>query len=85
VRAGTGDPADTGELCGLVQPLLLLVPRGPAVCVEFEPEFMQEVFEAEVEGRGRLVPARIVGAAGRFVFSRAGMKAIKVLTWDRRR
>lgn len=85
VRAGTGDPADTGELCGLVGSVLACLPGRPSLRVEFEPDFVEPVFDAEAEGAGRFVPARLVGALARFAMSRPGRRAIKVLVWDRGR
>jgi len=85
VRAGAGDPADTGELCGVVFPLLMWLPRSPGLRVEFEPDFGELMFAAEGEAAGRLVPARIVSALGRFAVSRPGRRALKVMVWDRRR
>jgi len=85
VRAGTGDPAETGEICGWVAPFLVCVPQGSALRVEFVPEFGDPVFRAEAEGGGRFVPARLVGAIGRFALSRPGRRAIRVLVWRRGR
>jgi DUF2953 family protein len=85
VRAGTGDPADTGELYGLVCSLQACLPAVPATTVEFEPDFLEPVFDAQAEGSGRFVPARLVRALGRFALSRPGLRAIKVIAWDSRR
>ena len=82
VRAGTGDPATTGELCGVAGPLLLWRPWSPSLHVEFEPEFSEAVFEAEAEGSGRIVPARLLEVVGRFAMSRPGMQAVKVMVWN---
>ena len=85
VRAGLGDPADTGELCGLVTPVLVLLPQRPRLRLEFEPDFAAASFEAEAEGSGRFVPARAVAALGRFAVSRPGRRFIGVMLWHRGR
>jgi len=85
VRAGVGDPAGTGELCGLVGPLLAWRPWSPALQVTFEPDFADAVFLAEAEGSGRVVPIRLVRAIGRFALSRPGMQLTKVLVWNANR
>ncbi len=82
VHAGTGDPAGTGELCGIVGPLLVWLPRGPALRVTFEPEFADAAFDAEAAAAGRLVPVRLLGALGRFALSRPGRRVIRVLLWN---
>lgn len=85
VRAGLGDPADTGEMCGVVAPLLAWLPRRGSLRVDFRPDFEAPAFEASAEGGGRFVPARLVGALGRFALSGPGLRALKVLVWDARR
>jgi hypothetical protein len=85
VRAGLGDPAETGELCGLVGSILVLLPSRSELLVEFEPNFAEAVFDAEAEAAVRLVPAQVLGALGRFAVTRPGWSAIKVMVWDRRR
>lgn len=85
VRAGTGDPADTGELCGLVCSLTASQPSKRAMHFAFEPDFDEAMFAAEMIAGGRFVPARVIGALGAFALSRPGRRAIKVLAWDARR
>jgi hypothetical protein len=81
LRAGLGDPADTGELCGVVGAIGTFLPARSAF--EFLPEFGAAVFDADAEVSGRIWPARVVGALGRFVFSRPGWRVIRVLAWKR--
>jgi hypothetical protein len=85
VRAGTGDPADTGELYGLACALRACLPRAGVLRLQLVPEFRDAVFDAQAEGSGRCDPARLVGALGRFALSRPGLRAIKVMAWDSRR
>jgi len=82
VRLGLGDPALTGEFCGFVVPWLVLV-RSRPVDLHFEPVFDAAVLDAEAGASGRLVPARVIGAFGRFAISRPGLRAIGVLAWRR--
>ena len=85
LRFGLEDPADTGELYGILVPALAVLPRPPGLSVEFQPEFAGSRFEAEAKGLGRLVPARAVVALGRFALSRPGRRFIAVMLWDRGR
>ena len=85
VRMGLGDPADTGELCGWVVPVLLAVRSRTALEIEFQPEFAEASFDASAEGSGRFVPARAVAALGRFAASRPGLRFMGVVLWRRER
>lgn len=85
LRVGLGDPADTGELCGLVAPALLAVPWRPAVRVAFEPDFAAASFAARAVGSGRFVPARAIAALGGFAVSRPGRQWIGAMLWRRAR
>jgi len=82
VHLGLGDPALTGELCGFVSPWLVLAPWRP-VEVRFEPDFDHALLDAEAGASGRLVPARLIGALGRFAVSRPGLRTLGVLAWRR--
>jgi len=81
VRVGLEDPADTGELCGLVAPVLVMASRLLGPNIEFQPDFEASRFDARAEGSGRFVPARAVAAIGRFALSRPGRCAIGVMLW----
>lgn len=85
LRVGTGDPAETGWVCAVAGPLLVLLPRTRAVRVDFQPEFDEAALDLVADGAGSLVPARIVGALGRFALSRQGLRVIQAVVWDRRR
>ncbi|WP_345971940.1 hypothetical protein [Sulfurimonas diazotrophicus] len=63
-RIGLGDPACTGMLMGLLQPLLL-----PARQVSLVADYEEAVFEGRFSARVRLVPLRIFGVLLRFFFA----------------
>jgi DUF2953 family protein len=83
VRAGLGDPADTGELCGFVGAVLGAFPAADRF--RFEPDFDGMRFEAYAEGSGRIIPARAALAVARFAVSRPGRRAIGAMLWSRGR
>lgn len=85
LRMGLGDPADTGELCGWVIPLLLAIRSRTGLEIEFQPEFAETSFDASADGSGRFVPARAVAALGRFAVSRPGRRFLGVVLWRRER
>ena len=84
LRLGFVDPADTGEACGLIYPVLVFVPRGRAVDIRFDPEWDGAAFELEVRGDVRVVPMDVLAALLRFLFSPPGLRGIKVIAWDSR-
>lgn len=85
LRVGLDDPADTGELCALVWPALVLLPGRSGLRVEFQPDFAGASFDAQAEGSGRFVPVLAVAALGRFAVSRPGRRALGVMLWNRGR
>jgi hypothetical protein len=84
LRGGLGDPADTGELCGIVACLRAWLPPS-IVRVEFEPDFFGSDFAVEAKGSGRVAPAHVIGALARFALSRPGRRAVGLLVWARAR
>ena len=71
-RIGLGDPADTGMLLGLLQPLLL---RGKSITLN--ADFQETVFEGYCKARIRLFPIRIIGYLLAFAFSSSTVGAVK--------
>jgi hypothetical protein len=63
-RIGTGDPADTGMLLGLLNPLLL-----NARHATLEADFEEAVFKGACSGEIRFVPIRAVGSVLAFLVS----------------
>jgi hypothetical protein len=64
-RIGLGDPACTGMLMGVLQPLLL-----PARNMTLVADYQEAVFQGRFTARVRLVPIRVLGALAVFFFSR---------------
>ncbi len=55
-RFGPGDPADTGVLFGMIQPIVAWLDARPRVELRVVPDFFEAHAAGEVEGRVRLVP-----------------------------
>jgi len=51
MKIGTGDPATTGQLLGIISMFFNISPDG----LEIEPDFEQQVFEGEYYIRGRII------------------------------
>lgn len=69
IRAGTGDPADTGCLWGALGPLSAWLQTFPDCRVTLEPDFVEAT--AEVCGRGRITvfPLQILWLVGGLLVS----------------
>jgi hypothetical protein len=71
-RIGLGDPAYTGMLLGLLNPLLLLGQN-----VTLKADFQEAVFEGYCNVKIRLFPIRIIGILLAFIFSLAYVGAVR--------
>ena len=60
VRAGLGDPADTGRLWAILGPLSGVFSRSDDVSVVIEPDFLDATLEVDSSGTVRVVPLQIV-------------------------
>lgn len=84
LRLGFVDPADTGEACGLIYPILVFVPRDRGIDLQFDPEWGGPAFELDMRGDVRLVPMDVCAALVRFLLSPPALRGIKVIAWDSR-
>lgn len=69
MRIGLDDPADTGQLWGIIGPI-----AGPLTCcgntsVQIIPDFTNEVFFGYCRGRFRVVPLRLISVAAAFILN----------------
>ena len=69
---GLGDPADTGMLLGLLQPVLL-----PWKNATLSANFQEAVLEGYCKAQLRIFPIRILGYILAFIFSGATIRVIK--------
>jgi hypothetical protein len=60
VRVGLGDPADTGQLWGVVGPLSGALARAGDIRVTIEPDFLDATFEVDGSGTMRMIPLQVV-------------------------
>jgi len=75
MRLGLGDPADTGRLWALMGPLNAGANNLRNARVQIEPEFMDPVFEFQLDGRLLVVPLQLVALALGFALSPATLRA----------
>lgn len=69
---GLGDPADTGMLLGLLQPVLLPW-KNATLCADFQ----EAVLEGYCKAQLRIFPIRILGYMLAFIFSEDTIRIIK--------
>ncbi|MEJ2636702.1 MAG: DUF2953 domain-containing protein [Calditrichia bacterium] len=88
IRAGLGEPADTGMIFGLTSPVFLLLPNSVQSQIRLSPDFGDEaVFAGDASGSIRLWPIEIIFIALKFIFSRPVLRTIKnfiILKWKKR-
>jgi hypothetical protein len=74
-RLGTGDPADTVALVGLLQAARAL----PGVQLEVEIDWLDEVLEGEAEGSARVWLAEVLAVAALLLLRREHRSALRAL------
>ena len=60
IRAGLGDPADTGQLWALCGPLSGWLASIDDASIELEPEFIDAVFELDSSGKISVIPLQLL-------------------------
>lgn len=78
-RLGLGDAADTGRLWGFVGPLSVLLNQPKTTRIYIEPEFYNEVFEAQTDGRIQVIPLHLVGLILGFLLSLNTLRAYRAM------
>jgi len=63
IRAGLGDPADTGRLWAVLGPLSGMFSRPGDISIAIEPDFLDATLEVDSSGTVRVVPLQIMAIA----------------------
>ena len=84
LRLGLAEPSETGELCGVMGPLMVFMPRGESFDFRFEPDFAGPAFELQAQGSMRVIPADVLGALLHYILSGPALRGLKVVAWDSR-
>ena len=74
VTFGTGDPADTGHVYGLLMPVIYGPAASPRFWFNVEPDFQQAVFGGRAEFAISMIPASVLPPIARFGWSAFGPK-----------
>jgi hypothetical protein len=76
-RLGLDDPADTGQLWGVVGPLAAMLPSSRAIQVSIQPDFAAEVFEYQGRGHISIVPIQMLVLFLVFALSPVTLRALR--------
>jgi len=79
ILLGLDDPADTGQLWGMIGPLALAIPVPAGANVAIQPEFTGAAFLVDGEGAIRIIPIEIIGSLIAFALSPATLRALYAL------
>ncbi len=78
LRLGLDDPADTGRLWGVLGPLASLLGGIRKANIRVEPEFAEEVFSLQSQGRISVIPLRILWISSCFFLTPQVIRALAV-------
>ena len=79
VLLGLDDPADTGQLWGMVGPLALLVPVPARAELVIQPDFTDAVLQIDGEGAVRILPIEVIATLFAFALSPVTLRALYAL------
>jgi hypothetical protein len=67
-RIGLDDPADTGQVWGLLVPLIQIL-RGPRRRIDLAPDFSGPCLDLEATGEIAILPLRLIRAGAIFAWT----------------
>jgi len=80
LRIGTGDPAETGQLWGVLGPISGMLQSLEDGRIRVTPEFVEAVFDFDGSGRLRVIPLQVLAIAIGLMFSPPvwrGLRAVR--------
>jgi hypothetical protein len=75
-RVGLGDPADTGQVIGILQPLVAATDELPRVDLQLVPDFEAARLEGELQAGIRAVPVGMIPPFVAFLSSRETIRTL---------
>lgn len=78
-QVGTGDPAATGPLFGVIGPSVALARSGFSPNIKVEPNFGEETFEGHARGALRVYPIKLIPPFIAFALSPATFRGLRAL------
>jgi len=79
LQVGTGDPAETGLLYGVIWPCVALARSGFSPNIRIEPNFVEETFEGHARGAVRVYPIKLIPSLIAFALSPATFRGVRAL------
>ncbi len=79
LQVGLGNPAETGQLLGLVSPVTACVGAIPGVQMSVEPDFYEETLRGYCNGSVRIFPIRMVPPMVLFALSLTSFRGLKAM------
>lgn len=73
---GLDDPADTGQIYGMLSPISVFLHAYPQINFSFIPLFDRETFESKLNIELKIIPVKIIWVFLRFIFSRESLRAV---------
>jgi hypothetical protein len=77
IRFGLDDPADTGQLFGVIAPFALCLQAFPFTTIRIQPVFTGVTLHRYFKVQVRIVPIRIIWVLTRFIFSLKTLRAVR--------
>ncbi len=84
-QVGTGDPAETGLLFGVIGPSAALARSGFSSNIRIEPNFVEETFEGHARGAVRVYPIKLIPPLVALALSPATFRGVRALRRARKR
>ena len=78
-QVGTGDPAETGLLYGVIGPTVALARSSFSPNIRIEPNFVEETIEGHARGAVRVYPIRLIPPLVAFALSPATFRGVRAL------
>jgi len=78
-QLGTGDPAETGLLFGVIGPSVALARSVFSTNIRIEPNFVEETFEGHARGAVRVYPVKLIPPLIAFALSPATFRGIRTM------
>ena len=78
-QVGTGNPAETGLLFGVIGPSVALARSGLPSNIWIEPNFIEETFEGHARGTVKIYPIKLIPSLIAFALSPATFRGVRAL------
>ena len=78
-QVGTGDPAETGQLHGLIVPVVALARSSLSPDIRVDPNFVEGPFRGDARGAVRVYPIKLIPPLIAFTLSPATFRGVRAI------